>query len=128
MSEDYPLCPELTEQGKKEAQRIMDSFKPVITKLVTEAVEAVMSDLYCNVSFYVESDHWENYRLTLLDGFKNYKRGESNHEHDFDKLRRAIWQNHRDEMIKDLNQDLVNENQELREEIKRLKGFRRRNF
>lgn len=120
MSEYYPLCPELTEEGKREAQRIMDSFKPVIEKHVTEAVKEVMSNLYCDVSFYVESDHWTNYRLTLLDGFMNYKRGKSNHEHDFDELRRAIWKNHKPEMIKDLNQDLVEENKNLRQELERL--------
>jgi len=27
MKKEYPLYPELTEQGKEEAQRIMDSFK-----------------------------------------------------------------------------------------------------
>ena len=46
MSEEYPLYPSLTEQGKEEAQKIMDSFKPKLKKLMDE----VLSDLYVDVS------------------------------------------------------------------------------
>ena len=47
MSEEYPLYPELTEQGKEEAQKIMDSFKPKLAALMNE----VMGELYCDVSY-----------------------------------------------------------------------------
>ena len=72
MSGEYPLYPELTEQGKEEAQKIMDSFKPKLAKLMNE----VLSDLYTDVSYYVESDNWTNYRNALMDGFKGYGRFE----------------------------------------------------
>ena len=112
MSDEYPLYPELTEQGKKEAQRIMDSFKPMITKLV----EDILSDLYTNVSYYVESDHWDNYRNALMDGFMGY--GNRHHKHDFAELRQAIYENHKERIVKDLNQDLVEEIENLKQQIK----------
>ena len=112
MSDEYPLYPELTEQGKKEAQRIMDSFKPMITKLV----EDILSDLYADVVYHVESDSWTNYRNALMDGFKGYSN--RNHKHDFAELRKAIYENHKEQIVEDLNQDLVEEIENLKQQIK----------
>lgn len=116
MSNEYPLYPELTEQGQKEAQRIMDSFKHKLAKLMEE----VMADLYTDVSYYIESDHWTNYRNALMDGFKGYTGGKPNHEYDYKELRQAIYRNHKDEIVKDLNQDLVEENEKLMERVEKL--------
>ena len=116
MSAEYPLYPELTEQGKEEAQKIMDSFKPKLAKLLDE----VMGDLYTDVSYYVESDHWTNYRNALMDGFKGYGGGKANHKYDYKELRQAIYNNHREEIVKDLNQDLVEENERLKAQLEQL--------
>lgn len=116
MSKEYPLYPELTEQGKEEAQKIMDSFKPKLAKLLDE----VMGDLYTDVSYYVEGDHWTNYRNDLMEGFKGYKNGGANHACDYKDLRQAIYTNHKEEIVKDLNQDLVEENEKLKADIERL--------
>jgi hypothetical protein len=116
MSEEYPLYPELTEQGKEEAQKIMDSFKLRLKKLMDE----VLGDLYSDVSYYVDSDHWTNYRNALMDGFKGYGGGKPNHEHDYKELRQAIYRNHKNEIVADLNQDLVKENENLKLQIEQL--------
>lgn len=116
MSDEYPLYPELTEQGKEEAQKIMDSFKPRLKQMMDE----VLSDLYTDVTYYIDSDHWTNYRNALMDGFKDYGGGKPNHEYDYKELRQAIYRNHKDEIVADLNQDLVKENEGLRREIKGL--------
>lgn len=116
MSKEYPLYPELTEQGKYEAQKIMDSFKPKLVKLMEE----VLGDLYVDVSYYVDSDHWTNYRNALLDGLKNYGARGPNHEHDYKELRQAIYKNHKEEIVKDLNQDIINENEDLKSTINYL--------
>jgi len=113
MSEEYPLYPELTEQGKEEAQKIMDSFRPKLLSLIDE----VMGELYCDVSYYVESDHWSNYREALMDGFKGYGGGKPNHQYDYKELRQAIYRNNKEEIVRDLNQDLVLENEQLKEEV-----------
>ena len=120
MSSEYPLYPSLTEEGEKEAQRIMDSFKPKIKQLVSD----IMGDLYTDVSMYVESDHWTNYRNQLMDGFKGYRVNDS-HEHDFKELRQAIYKNHKDEIIHDLDQDMVEEIAALKKQIAMLQEYRR---
>jgi len=124
MSEDYPLYPELTEQGKEEAQKIMDSFKPKLVALMNE----VLGDLYTDVSYYVDSDHWTNYRNALMDGFKGYRGGRANHTYDYKELRQAIYSNHKDEVVKDLNQDLVEENEKLKNEIVQLRQQMREQY
>ena len=116
MSDEYPLYPELTEQGKEEAQKIMDSFKPKLKKLMDE----VLADLYTDVSYYVESDHWTNYRNALMDGFRGYGGGKPNHEYDYKELRQSIYKNHKNEIVADLNRDLVEENERLIAQIKQL--------
>ena len=116
MSEEYPLYPELTAQGKEEAQKIMDSFKPKIKSMI----ESIMDELYTDVSYYVESDHWTNYRNAIMNGFRNYGDRKPNYEHDYKELRKAIYRNHREEIVNDLNQDLVKENEDLRAQINTL--------
>lgn len=116
MNNEYPLYPELTEQGKLEAQKIMDSFKTKLVKLMEE----VLCDIYTDVSYYVESDHWSNYRNALMDGFKGYHDGKPNHEYDYKELRQAIYNNHKEEIVKDLNKDLVEENERLKSMIESL--------
>jgi len=112
-SEEYPLYPALTEQGKEEAQRIMDSFKPRLVELMDE----VLGKLYTEVSFYVESDHWDNYRNSLMNGFRGYGNGSTNHAHDFKELRQEIYRHNKEDIIKDLNQDLNDENNKLMEQV-----------
>jgi len=118
MSEEYPLYPSLSEQGKVEAQRIMDSFKPKISAMI----EDLMRELYMDVSFYVESDHWCNYRNALMDGLKGYGDGGSAHASEFKELRQAIYTANKDEINKDLNQDLVKENAALEQRIRDMES------
>lgn len=117
MSEEYPLYPKLTEQGAEEAQKIMDSFKPQLKKMMEE----VLGNLYTDVSYYVESDHWTNYRNALMDGFRGYGGGKPNHEYDYKELRQAIYRNHKDEIVADLNADLVLENERLQKLVDDLR-------
>ena len=112
MDNDYPLYPRLTEQGEEEAQKIMDSFKPRIKAMVDE----LMGDLYCNVSYHVESDHWSNYRNQLLNGFRGYNKGKHG-DYNFKELRQSIYKNNKEEIVKDLNKDLVDEVEKLKSEL-----------
>jgi gas vesicle protein len=125
MTDDkYPLYPSLTPEGAAEAQAIMDSFKPRITKMIEE----VLDKLYVDVSMYVESDHWANYKTQLLDGFKGYTQNRAMHKHDFAELRQAIYKNHKEAIVEDLNQDLVEENERLKKQIKQMQEARARDW
>lgn len=124
MSEKPTVYPELTEQGKEEAQKIMDSFKPKIKALFEE----IMGNLYTDVSYHVDSDHWTNYRNALMDGLRGYKEVESQSEYNYKQIREAIYRNHKDEIIKDLNSDLVNEIEDLKNQIKNLETIYNRSY
>ena len=113
MSEEYPLFPELSEHGKQEAQKLLDGYKTQILA----AVKSLMEDLYTDVVPYIESDSWCNYRNKMMDGFKGYGNESGSHDHAYKELRQAIYKANKDEILKDLNQDLVEENALLQTHI-----------
>ena len=111
----YPLYPELTEQGKIEAQAIMDSFKPRLKNMMDEA----LGELYCDAVQHIESDSWSNFRTSIIDAMRQYKMtGESSlMDYELKVIRDAVYKDHKDELIKDLNQDLLEENARLTDKI-----------
>lgn len=117
---DYPLYPQLTEEGEKEAQRLIDSFK----EKMKVAVEEVLSELYCDVAIYIESDSWGNFRNEIMSGFKNYNNRKIQNEYDFKKIRQAILKEHRQDIIKDLDQDMIGEIERLKAQIETLQQLR----
>lgn len=110
------IYPELSEQGQLEALKIIDDFKEKLKK----ANEDVLSDLYCNVMPYIESDTWSNFRNQILDGFKDYKNSKIHNKYDFKQIRRKMFDDYKDEIIKDLNNDILEENEFLKKQVKDL--------
>lgn len=121
-TEEYPLYPSLPDAAKEDAQKIIDQFKAQMVKVAEDAI----GNLYTDVSMYVESDHWQNYRNQILDGMCNYGNRKVQGEHDFARIRQAILKEHREEIIADLNQDMVKEIATLKEHIKWLDEVRMR--
>lgn len=124
MGENYPLYPSLAPEAQAEAQALMDSFKERLLKLCKET----LGQLYCDVSAYIESDHWTNYRNDLLAGLQNYGNRKVQASHDFAKIRRAIFESYRAELVADLNADLLAEVEELKKTIEREREYARRWF
>ena len=112
----YSLYPELSEEGKKEAQRFINEFKERLKKVVDE----VVSDAYCNVVTYIESDSWDNFRNEIMDGFKNYDNRKIQAKYNFKEIRQSILKFHKDDIIKDLNQDNLKEIENLKDRIRFL--------
>lgn len=121
--EEYPLFPELTEQGKQEAQELMIKFEIQLKEKALEIMSSITSEFYCNVLNEVESDHWTNYRSKILNGLCNYSNKNIQSSYDFDRIRRAIYDNHKEEILKDLNQDLLKKIEDL--EFKLKKAYER---
>ena len=121
MDKEFPLYPDLSEEGAKEAQALMDKFKQNMLKVCEET----LSDLYTDVVCYISSDHWCNYRNQLMDGFRNYDNRKVQGEHDFAKIRESIYKEYREELIPDLNQDLLKEIESLKLTIKYMEESRR---
>lgn len=115
MSKEYPLYPTLAPEAQAEAQALMDAFKEKLLKLCQET----LGQLYCDVSTYIESDHWTNYRNDLLAGLQNYGNRKIQASYDFAKIRRAIFEAHRAEIIADLNADLLAEVDDLKKQLER---------
>lgn len=121
MSEEYPLYPTLSELGQQEAQALIDQFKAQMKKVC----EDTLSELYTDVACYIESDSWTNYRNQLISGFQNYDNRKVQGQHDFAKIRKAIYEEFRAELIPDLNQDLLSEIESLKLTIKYMEESRR---
>ncbi len=113
---EYPFYPTLSEEGKNEAQKLIDQFK----ERLIEVAEETIRDMYTDVVVYIESDSWTNFRKELLAGFRGYNvRAES--QHDFKEIRKQIYEEFKDEIIKDLDQDNLEKIEKLEKEIERLK-------
>ena len=121
MKKDYPLYPRLSDEAAAEAQTLMDSFKVKMLALCKETLDT----LYTDVSTYIESDHWTNYRNELLRGLQNYGNRKVQASYDFAKIRRAIFEAYRPEIVEDLNADLLKEVEELKAELERQREYAR---
>ena len=117
---EYPLYPKLSEEGEKEAQKLIDAFKAKITEIAEETIQ----ELYTDVALYIESDSWGNFRNEIMDGFRNYDNRKIQGEYDFKEIRQSILKNHKDEIIKDLNQDSLEEIKTLKDQIEHLQELR----
>ena len=117
---EYPLYPELSDEGKEEAQKLIDSFKEKIKKAADETIE----DLYTKMMPYIESDTWCNFRNEIMEGFKDYDNRKIQGKFDFRDIRKSILKNHREDIIEDLNQDMVLEIEKLKKDIVYLQNNR----
>ncbi len=113
MDKEFPLYPELKEEAKKEAQALMDEFKKKMESLAKE----ILSQLYCDVAMYIESDSWSNFRNEILQGFSKYGNRKLQGDYDFAKIRQTIYEEHREEIIKEVEQDIVKENASLTKQL-----------
>jgi hypothetical protein len=121
MSNEYPLYPELPEGGAEEAQRLIDKFKTEMKKVADE----VIGDFYCDVACHIESDSWTNYQNALMDGLKNYNNRKIQSPYVFKDIRQAILREHREDIIADLNQDMLKEIENLKEQLEFLRRANR---
>lgn len=109
------LYPELPEKAKKQAQELINKLKVD----VKSQIEGLFDDLYCDITPHIEGDHWTNYQTSIVNGISDY----SNYygkEYNFKELRSLILKEHREEIIKDLNQDLLREIEGLKSEIQSI--------
>ena len=113
---EYPLYPELTEEGKKEAQELMIRFEKTLKESAIKIIEDFSTDFYCNISHEIESDHWINFRQKIVNALCDYK-NKSHAKYDFSKIRKSIYHHHKEEIVKDLNQDLLKRIKELESQL-----------
>ena len=112
--------PELTEAAQKEAQILIEKFK----EKLKFAADETISEFYCNMMPFIESDSWTNFRNSIMDGFRNYNNRKIEGEYDFKKIRQQILKEHRDDLVKDLDKDMIEEIKQLKETIERIQELR----
>lgn len=113
----YPLYPALADQGKQEAKIVIDRFKEKMKQVCSDA----LGEIYVDVAEYIETDSWTNYRNTLLDGLTDYRNRHKQGEYDFKKIRRAMFEEYREEILADIDKDHLEEITKLHGEIKKLR-------
>jgi len=112
-------CPELTPQAYEDAEELLKTFKERILTEAQTILNDVAGKLYCDVLPYIESDSWSNFRSNILNELvSNYPSRKSTY--DFKKLRKIIFEENREEIIQDLNQDLVDENIRLKSRLNNM--------
>ena len=124
MTKQYPLFPLLSEEGEIEAQKLIDAFKVKITKVIKDVTEETIGELYCDIVPYIGSDSWINYRNDLMDGFKDYNNRKIQGDYDFKEIRQTILKEHQVDIIKDLNQDMLEKIKKQKETIEFLQNVR----
>ena len=121
LQQEYPLYPELTETGKQEAKLIMDKFREDAANSIKELADKALSEIYCEVLPFIESDSWSNFRNSVMDGYKKYPNRLIQSEGDFKIIRQQIYAEHKSDIDKDLNQDNLDKIKELERTIEFMK-------
>lgn len=117
--------PKLSEEGKQEAQRLIDHFKSAMKK----ASDEVISDLYVDAACWIESDSWTNFRNELMSGLKDYQGASQKYPHDYKRVREVMLRDYREHIIADINQDLLGEVERLKKQLEREREYNRsRNY
>ena len=118
MSEDrFPLYPDLSEEGEIEAQKLIDAFKENLREAAREVIDETITELYCDILPHIQSDSWGNFRRDLMEGLLNYNNRKIQGDYDFKDIRQQIYKEYREDIIKDLDQDNLEEIKKLKEQI-----------
>jgi len=113
--------PELAEGGQEEAVALIEHFKTDLEKAAKEAI----SNLYCDILPYIDSDSWMNFGNAILGHLCDYHRLRKHQPYNAQKIRQAIFKQFREEILPDLNQDLVEEVELLKEQLESARMQRR---
>lgn len=113
---DEQMYPKLSDEGRAQFEVLIEAAKAEIAK----AAENAIGDLYCEMGMWIESDAWGNVRSSIMAGLTNYNQGG---DYNNKRIRYAILMENRAEIIKDLNQDMIAEIEQLKESLKREREY-----
>lgn len=119
--------PELNEESIKKADEILSIFRNRIKDIIDNEVDMVMTSIYCDVLPYIESDVFENFRMQIINGII-YDTPNKIYDYNYRKIRDKIFEEHKDELIPALNQDLLDKVKELEKQIQYWKSYGQTNY
>ena len=99
MSKQDKFIADRLEQTEKLLDRFRDSLRADIDNFADQA----LSEVYCNLAPYLETDAWVNLRKEVMADICDYKGG------GFEALRMSFLEEHYDRIIKDINTDHLTE-------------------
>jgi hypothetical protein len=109
-----PFYPNLSEEGLKQFELLIERFKTTLAAAADDAIGRA----YLGLADYIESDSWIAIQNSILDGLKGYPTNYA--KYDFQTIRAKMLEEHREAIIKDLNQDHLDEIERLKKTIKDL--------
>ncbi len=101
---------DLSEEGLAE----FEAYIAVAKQRIKASCEEALGDIYVGLSSWIESDSWMNFRGKVMDALMDYSKL---NKWDAKRVREAVLKNHYDEVIKDLNQDLIDQVEDLKDRL-----------
>lgn len=115
--------PELSEDGVKQAEAVLEAFRSKIKSAVQNAVSDVADELYFHYADHIQTDAWTNFRTSIERSALDY--GNIRQTGFGREVRRKMLDEHRAEIIDDLNADLLDQIKSLEELVESLRSANR---
>jgi hypothetical protein len=132
MSDKFPLYPHLGLDGQTQAEEVAEAFLLDFKERCKGMLDELMGEFEYKIATFIETDSWENFRAELVQGICNYNNRELQGRYDYAKIRRAIFDTYKEEIIKDLDQDNLEKIAQLEETLASLRrsydDLSRRNY
>lgn len=100
-----------TSNNEDVLSKYLEKFKNKIKDIQNETLE----ECYIELLPTIEEDTFENTRVNIINSLMGYNT--SLNKYDWVSIRKQILIENKDEIIKDLNTDLLEENKKLKEEL-----------
>jgi hypothetical protein len=81
--------------------------------------DEILGEVYVNCMPYIDSDSWQNFRNHVVEWIRGYRELPG---HDAKQVRESILKHHREQIIADLNQDLLNRIKDLEDLVEKLRN------
>ena len=69
---EYPFYPELTDEGKQQAQDLMIKFEKTLKESAKQIMSEFSTEFYYDILSEIESDQWTNYRTKIVTAICDY--------------------------------------------------------
>lgn len=99
---------------QQSVEQILTQFKENIKKVQNDTI----SEIYCDLLPYFEDDLIANMRMRMI---QDLKYSDEKYGYDFINIRKKIFLENREEIIRDLDQDNLNEIKRLQDSINTLR-------
>ena len=105
---------DLLDVAVEKSKQFLESFKFELLKIADSAI----SNLYTEIMPHIKGDTFENFRHQMINALSDYDSLKLISPSDAAKIRAGILKYNYDAIVNDLNTDLIEENNKLKQDIK----------